>query len=185
MTKEFNITQDSLTAYMRQNHSTKAVVGETADSFLVQRGNQIQQVRKADVEAFGIREGILDVGLDRHRSNNAGMRESEVTGKLKSQGKTLSQVQDRYNNDPVYQAALNAMPSSEREKFRKVMENASNEQRMQYVRNVRDNYADAKYADVQYQSSSQAEIDRMAQSDESVGLPYGEGVKVHRNGTAQ
>ncbi len=166
MKKNYNISTDSLAGYMSKNHATKNIVGETADAFLVQRGSHVQQIRKADIEAFGIREGIVENGMDKHESQNFGMKASKHSASLKANNDSKEQIQDRFNDDLVYQSALEAMSPQQRSEYKKVMTNASEQERVQMAENVRLNYRDAKYDAMKYATSGQAsrDLDALAEA---------------------
>ncbi len=163
--REYKLTDDSINSYMRNKLPGMAIIGETADSFIVQSGRtkSTRQVKKNEVENFGITEGYIDNGIKPKENENFGMKAARLSGEAKSKGATMTQIQDKYNNDPVYQAALKEMDATTREQYRAKMNGATNDQRVQMVKNVRDNYAQKKY-DADVYARGQAHIDRAAES---------------------
>lgn len=161
MARDYKITSESITSYMKTKLNTYAIIGELPDSFIAQSSNgQTRQVQKREIENYAINEGFIDYG-PKKQSDNYGVRVPQEAAKLKEKGLTKQQIEERYNNDPVYNAALNAMDPDTRDRYRDAMLKASDEQRVQMVKNVRDNYAEEKYNDVQYKRSTQAALDRM------------------------
>ena len=61
-----HLTVDGLNEYMKQNHLAEtAVVGETQDSFLLQRGKSVKPVKKSHVESWMLDNGLVPgMGID-------------------------------------------------------------------------------------------------------------------------
>ncbi len=66
MSRTYKITEQSLGAYMKFNKMAEtAVVGEGADSFILQNGNKVSPLPKAAVEAWAINHGFVEgLGYD-------------------------------------------------------------------------------------------------------------------------
>ena len=60
MGREYKITEENLSKYMRSNHlAHQQIIGESGDNFILKTGNGMRPLPKAEVEKWSINEGLV------------------------------------------------------------------------------------------------------------------------------
>ena len=158
---------------MRNNLNGHRVVGELPDSFILQNSKGVtRQIQKAEIERYGKNEGLISNGIAPKTNENFGMKASRIHGELKAKGQTKDQIASTFTKDATYKAAYGSMSPEDKKAYGKALEGVSESERVRMAQNLRSNYRDKKYDDMQYKASGQASRDLDAEVA-SMTKPYG------------
>lgn len=148
-TNPYKISDQGVSAFMKENYPMKSVIGELPDALLIQskKGGPIQQVPKGDIEAFEIRTGGAGYADDKAQVDN-------------------SNAANRFKNDAVYDNALAELSEEGKQIFEEAISTMTHTQQNVHKQKLRDRYSNEHYADHQYQRSGlhhDQERERIAQ----------------------